>query len=125
LQPEKTHLGAGGNARPFFGKESIMKLNIIYDYFVNRFGSRLATLESIDINDVDFHELLAKVGRIAVIWSIEDIKDIRPDLSDEQAWDVLEEVERKHDAEYGINWDTLEDFADQMFPNLSADGRVP
>jgi len=102
-----------------------MKLNIIYDYFVNRFGSRLATLESIDINDVDFHELLAKVGRIAVIWSIEDIKDIRPDLSDEQAWDVLEEVERKHDAEYGINWDTLEDFADQMFPNLSADGRVP
>jgi hypothetical protein len=46
-------------------------------------------------------------------------------LTDEQAWEVLEEVGSQHDAEFGISWMTLRDFADMMFPKLSTDGRVP
>jgi hypothetical protein len=98
-----------------------MRLNIIYDYFANRYGSRSASPETIDIDDVDFHQLLAKEGKIAAIWSIEDVKGIRIHLTDDQAWEVLHEVGRKHDAEYGISWTTLGDFADMMFPKTSAD----
>ena len=34
---------------------------------------------------------------------------------DDQAWEALEEVGRKHDAEYGISWTTLECMADILF----------
>lgn len=102
-----------------------MKLNDIYDYFWYRYGSQTIAPESIDIDDVDFHQLLARDGKIAVIWCIEDVKGIRPHLTDEQAWEVLEEVGRKHDAEYGISWMTLGDFADEMFSETSSDGREP
>jgi len=61
------------------------------------------------------HRLLAKFGKVAAIWCIQDVQGIRPDLTDEQASEVLEEVGRKHDAEYGINWTTLECMADILF----------
>ncbi|MGA2254537.1 MAG: hypothetical protein ABSG53_07750 [Thermoguttaceae bacterium] len=73
------------------------------------------TGESVDINR-HVRELLAKHHSIAAIWCIDDVKGIRPDLTDEQASEVLEEVGRKHDAEYGINWTTLECMADILFP---------
>lgn len=72
-------------------------------------------LEPFDINCF-VHRLLAKFGKVAAIWCIDDVKGIRPDLTDEQASEVLEEVGRKHDAEYGINWTTLECMADILFP---------
>jgi hypothetical protein len=62
------------------------------------------------------HDLLAKHRQIAAIWAIEDVKGIRPHLTDDQAWEVLEQVGRKHDAEYGISWTTLECVADDLFP---------
>ena len=47
--------------------------------------------------------------QIAHIWSIEDVQSIRPDLSEEQAWEVLQDVKIViKDAELGINWLTLE-----------------
>jgi len=69
--------------------------------------------------DIDIDALLAQRGEIAVPWSIADVKDVRPDLSDEQCWEVLENVKRKHDAEYGISWTTLASWADLLF------GRAP
>jgi hypothetical protein len=65
------------------------------------------------------HSLLARFGKVAAIWCIEDVQGIRPDLTDEQASEVLEEVGRKHDAEYGINWTTLECMADILFPETT------
>ena len=62
------------------------------------------------------HHLLAKHRQIAAIWSIEDVKGVRPDLTDDQAWEVLERVGDKHDAEWGITWTTLETVADDLFP---------
>ena len=47
------------------------------------------------------------------------MKGIRPDLTDEQASEVIEEVGRKADAEYGINWTTLECMADILFPKTA------
>jgi hypothetical protein len=93
-----------------------MKLQVILDYFANRFGSRTESPATIDIDDIDFHQLLARDCKIAAIWCIDDVRGVRPDLNDQQAWEVLEEVGRKHDAEYGITWVALQCMADELFP---------
>ena len=60
-------------------------------------------------------EILAKRRQIAAIWGIEDVQSIRPDLSEEQAWEVLQMVDRHKDAELGITWLTLEMAAEDLF----------
>lgn len=49
-------------------------------------------------------------------WHIDDVKNQRPDLSDEQCREVLAAVERRHDATIGINWDTIDFWAEELFP---------
>lgn len=53
---------------------------------------------------------------IAIIWSAEDVLSIRPDLTPDQALDVLQRVDHKHDATIGINWDVLDCHASWMYP---------
>lgn len=70
--------------------------------------------EPFDINHF-VQRLLAHYGRIAIIWAVEDVQGIRPDLTADQAWEVLYEAGRKHDADWGISWSTLGDMADILF----------
>jgi hypothetical protein len=65
---------------------------------------------------IDIHKLLEKKRQIAVVWSIEDVQENRPDLSDDQAWHVLQMVEKHHDCNYGITWDTLDIHASELYP---------
>ena len=65
--------------------------------------------------EINVHQLLAGRKQIAAIWNVEDVQGIRPDLTDDQAWELLEEVSRKHDAECGISRTTLEIIADELF----------
>jgi len=65
--------------------------------------------------ELDLHELLAARHKIAAIWCIEDVQAVRPDLTDDQAWEVLQDAQRKHDAMMGISWDTLEILAEDLF----------
>lgn len=53
---------------------------------------------------------------ITITWSIGDVQEVRADLTDAQAYEVLLAVEDDHDANVGINWSILEDFADLLFP---------
>lgn len=53
---------------------------------------------------------------ITVTWCIEDVQEERPDLTDEQASEVLRLVEHKHDANIGINWDFIRYMADHLYP---------
>src|SRR5262249_48837057 len=64
--------------------------------------------------ELDLHELLAARGQIAVVWSVEDVQEVRPDLTEEQAREVLSQVERQHDATLGVTWDTLELAAEDL-----------
>jgi hypothetical protein len=81
----------------------------------------LARIKSTDPADEPFYiggfvdRLLAHYGTIAITWCIEDVQGIRPDLTAEQALEVLEQVGDNHDAEWGINWTTLETVADELF----------
>ncbi len=64
---------------------------------------------------LSIHELLASRGQVALNWSVEDVLQVRPDLTEEQALKVLKRVESRHDAKIGITWDTLDWVARDLF----------
>jgi hypothetical protein len=53
---------------------------------------------------------------ISLIWNIDDVLSIRPDLTEKQASDILNNLKKNHDANDGINWGTIEIVADILFP---------
>jgi hypothetical protein len=67
-------------------------------------------------NEIDIHAVLAERKQIAVVWDMVDVQTVRPHLTDDQAWEVLQQVGNIHDAESGISWVTLETVADDLFP---------
>jgi hypothetical protein len=40
---------------------------------------------------IDIDKVLKSRRQVAVIWSTEDTREMRPDLNDDQAWEVLQE----------------------------------
>jgi len=60
---------------------------------------------------------------IALYWTIDDVistsasRDII--LTKKQAREVLDEVLRNHDANYGVSWDTLDIVTDMLFPQTN------
>jgi hypothetical protein len=52
---------------------------------------------------------------ITIKWHITDVQEVRPDLTDDQAREVLWHAKRYHDANEGINWAVLEAHADFIF----------
>ena len=53
---------------------------------------------------------------LEVPWHIDDVHNIREDLTAEQCAEVLEAVGDNHDAEVGVNWDVISWHADDLFP---------
>ena len=62
------------------------------------------------------HWILHQDKQVACIWGVEDVQKLRPDLTNDQAWEVLQRVEHEHDADHGIVWNTLRHAADELFP---------
>lgn len=60
-------------------------------------------------------KLLNHQRQVAVTWCIADVKHLRPDLTDEQAWEVLQRCEDKHDCEWGFTWTFIGDVARELF----------
>jgi hypothetical protein len=102
------------------------------DLLVNAFGSSTTHVPStIDVSEIlefndlyeseiDVHHALAKQRQIALIWGVDDVKDRRPDLNDEQCWQVIATVERQHDCNHGVTWDTIEQTAEDLFGSSNA-----
>ncbi len=76
-----------------------------------------------DLRRLDVHELLARRREVAIVWSTEDVLGVRPQLTEDQAWDVLGRCERIHDCNYGITWALLESVADDMYPASAANDK--
>lgn len=53
---------------------------------------------------------------LEVPWHIDDVHNIREDLTAEQCAEVLEAVGDNHDAEVGVNWDVISWYAEDLFP---------
>ena len=54
--------------------------------------------------------------KIQNAWWIEDVLQQNDKLTDEQASKVLEAVRDNFDAEQGINWDTIDYWIDELYP---------
>jgi hypothetical protein len=61
-------------------------------------------------------EMMQQQQVIGLLWNIDDVRSLRPDLDDDQAWSVLQRVDDQKDATLGITWDTLEWAAQDLFP---------
>ncbi len=68
------------------------------------------------IKPIDIHKLLEKQRKIAVLWHISDVRAVRPDLTNDQCWEVLQNAKQHHDATVGISWETLTITAEVLFP---------
>jgi hypothetical protein len=73
--------------------------------------------------------LLAVRKEVAVYWDVTDVQAVRPDLTEEQAWSVLQDAVRHHDAGIGINWHVLEFHAAERYgdelEDTNSDGNTP
>lgn len=49
-------------------------------------------------------------------WHVDDVLNQRPDLTEEQACEVLSFIAHKFDANIGINWDVIDSAAYYLFP---------
>ena len=49
-----------------------------------------------------------KKNQIDITWCVDDIRFLGYECTDEKGMEVLDEVLRRHDAELGICWDTLD-----------------
>lgn len=47
-------------------------------------------------------------NQIDITWCVDDIRCLGYECTDEEGMEVLDLVLRKHDAEYGVNYDVLE-----------------
>ena len=53
---------------------------------------------------------------LKVPWHIDDVHNIREDLTAEQCAEGLEAVSDNYDAEVGVNWDVISWYAEDLFP---------
>ena len=58
---------------------------------------------------------------IAIVWHIDDVLGVRPDLSREQAFEVLKQAKKHHDANVGINWEVLSTHAEMLYAEREED----
>jgi hypothetical protein len=54
--------------------------------------------------------------QISIKWHLDDVLSVRPNLTKIQASQVLEYLDRKHDANIGVNWEVIENVSDILFP---------
>jgi hypothetical protein len=70
-------------------------------------------------NAIDIVDLLKQESEdcndtVAKIWHVDDVFSINSDLNREQARLVLKMAIDNHDANIGINWDVLKEYANQV-----------
>jgi hypothetical protein len=66
--------------------------------------------------DIDMDEMLADNLAIGIVWDIGHVKDQRPDLTDEQAWEVLQECQSSWDRLNDPMLETIRQVAENLHP---------
>ncbi len=68
--------------------------------------------------EVDIGELLADHHAISIVWDVHHVMDQRPDLYQEQAWEVLQECQRSWERLSDPRLETIRQVADILFPEV-------
>ena len=63
----------------------------------------------------EYRNAMEEMGLGVIIWSIEDVQAVAPNLTDDQAMIVLKDAIRHMDANEGVNWETLRFYVTQHF----------
>jgi hypothetical protein len=69
-----------------------------------------------DEQEVDIHDLLAEQKAVGLVFTIADVKKLRPDLTDEQAWEVLQMFEVAAEDCPDPLHETISQIADMHYP---------
>ena len=56
--------------------------------------------------------------KITISWSVEDVLSLDDTLTTDQCIEVLDMAKDNHDANYGICWDTLSSYIDDVKPEI-------
>jgi hypothetical protein len=64
---------------------------------------------------LELKRLLDQQRQVAVIWEVDDVLVLRPELTDDEAWAVLQYAHQYHDAGIGLNWESIESAAESLF----------
>lgn len=105
-----------------------MKISLpVRDILESQFGDATHIPCTVDIADVldhpdldetyqvDLDDLLEESHAIAHVWCIDDVREERPDLDADQAWEVLRECRTHLDSNLGITWATIRDAANTLY----------
>jgi hypothetical protein len=68
------------------------------------------------MHEIDIEDLLAAKRRIAVVWNVQLILDERADLTDDQAWSVLQACQTHFELVTDAMRATIRQQADDLFP---------
>lgn len=69
------------------------------------------------LHEIDLHDMLADQRRVALVYSTDDVKEVRLDLDDDQAWDILQQFEAACEDCPDPMHETMRQLADTSFPN--------
>lgn len=89
-------------------------LSEIEDFAGNLRGSRRGTITRTEPIDLD--SLLYENRKVAVVWCIDDVLEYRPDLTFDQAWEVLKHSHDKLASSRCSMHAIIDAAADELFP---------
>jgi hypothetical protein len=65
-----------------------------------------------------------ETGTLVDEWNVDDVGVQRPDLTEDQAIEVLALIAHNFDANIGINWDVIDSAAEYLYPEISETGEA-
>jgi hypothetical protein len=107
-----------------------MKVKVnIHDYLEGHAGYGINVQAHVDTDDLvealdlpdedefdfDLDEALEERRQVAVIWTTDHVQEIRPNLSGDQAWEVLKTCRARWGSCQGIDWQVIEMTASELF----------
>jgi len=72
-----------------------------------------------EYDKTDLALLFNQPEEITIVWSVDDIKKVAPNLQDFQARFILSQLKKCHNAELGINWDVIRYTVTVYFPSAT------
>jgi len=90
----------------------------VFRFFVDGVLMKKATVKNGKIHHDE--DVINKENSISIGWCIKDIRyamndrEDKVDISDEECMDILSMIERRHDANIGITWDTIDYYLDEF-----------
>jgi hypothetical protein len=94
--------------------EAIAEILAELEQCVHEIGDRWDRTEDRIVHTANLDEVLADQHAIAIVWDTRHVKDQRPDLTEEQAWEVLQACE--HDRLSDPMLETIRLFAEKLYP---------